>query len=67
MWAQAASELGILPTGKKTTKERFREMLVNAGFDDITFVLAHGGQATPDAPVFLALTDRRCGRIGLDE
>ena len=34
-------------------------MPVHAGFDDITFVLAHGGQATPDAPVFVALAARR--------
>ena len=33
-------------------------MLVTAGFDKITFVLPPGDQATPDAPVFVALARR---------
>jgi SAM-dependent methyltransferase len=40
------------------SQEQFREMLVTAGFDKITFVLPHGGRATPDAPVFVALARR---------
>ena len=40
------------------SQEQFREMLVTAGFDKITFVLPHGDQATPDAPVFVALARR---------
>ena len=40
------------------SQEQFREMLVTAGFDKITFVLPHGGRATPDAQVFVALARR---------
>ena len=40
------------------SQEQFREMLVTAGFDKITFLLPHGGRATPDAPVFVARARR---------
>ena len=35
-----------------------QDMLETAGFDKITFVLPHGGRATPNAPVFVALARR---------
>ena len=39
-------------------QEQFREMLVAAGFDKVSFVAPSGGRAAPDRPVFVALARR---------